>query len=294
MLITKLKATIFILISWCPSPVIATTVVVTATEHGMIVASDSKSFTIKVIRSDTSRTGEALTKKFVIVQDRIVVASTGHADIERGSAHYNFLAWMDRLQTNLPENVSVDGVASAVQADSAKVFSTFTAVLQSGLLQRDDPTETCSPFIQYIIAGYQEGMPRIVMVQLYVNWDEKNLVGPTQILLESGEGLKGNIHIHYFGIREGLTNILNRQSYAYKQAMIGCPRAFGNLLAHKDVPLDDTLAMASTLIKIEEKINPDDVGGDIQSARILTNGRAYNVVKTVLPKSTLHKATKNH
>jgi hypothetical protein len=284
MLITKLKATLFILIFGCPIPVIATTVIVIATPHGMVVASDSKLFTVRTLGSDTSRIGEGVTRKFVIVRGRIVVVSIGHADIKGGSAHYNFLEWMDKLQTSLPDNVPVDGVASAIESESAKVFSTFTPVLQSGAIQRDDPTETCTPFIQYVIAGYQEGVPRITMVQLYVNWDDKNLIGPKQIRLEPDARIKGNFHIHYFGIREALTSLLNRQSYAYKQAMLGCPQGFGKLMANKDISLDDTLSLASTLVEVEEKISPDDVGGDTQAVRILPNGRAYNVVND-LPKT---------
>jgi hypothetical protein len=293
MLIPKLKATFLVVLLVFPVPLGATTIVLIATPYGMVVGTDSKVFTTNVLGSGSSRVDEGSTKKFVIVQDRIIVASLGHSDIQRGSAHYNFLAWMEKLQTNLPDGVSVDDLTSTVQTESTKVFAEITAVLQRGIIKRHEPTETCGDFVRYVIAGYQGGVPRIKMVQYYVNWDEERLVGPQVILLDPNEQTIGNFRIHYLGIREALTNLLNRDSYAYKQTMVSSPKAFGDLLAHRDVPLNETIALARAFIKVEEKISPDDVGGRIRVVKVLPNGRAYEVVDN-LPKAPAGKNQQKH
>jgi hypothetical protein len=260
-------------------PLGATTIVLIVTPYGMVIGSDSKMFTTNVLGSDSSRVGEGSTKKFVIVQDRIIVASLGHSDIQRGTAHYNFLTWMEKLRTNLPDGISVDDLTSTIQTESAKVFAEIATVLQRGIIKRHEPTEACGDFVRYVIAGYQGGVPRIQLVQYYINWDEKRLIGPETVLLDPSEQTQGNFRIHYLGIREALTNVLNRDSYAYKQTMIAAPQAFGDLLAQRNVSLDETLALTRAFINVEEKISPDDVGGEIRLVKVLPDGRAHEVIE---------------
>jgi hypothetical protein len=293
MLIAKLKATFLVVLLAFPVPLGATTIVLIVTPYGMVIGSDSKMFTTNVLGSDSSRVGEGSTKKFVIVQDRIIVASLGHSDIQRGSAHYNFLTWMEKLQTNLPDGISVDDLTSTIQAESAKVFAEITTALQRGIIKRHEPTETCGDFVRYVIAGYQGGAPRIQIVQYYVNWDEERLIGPQVILLDPDKQTVGNFRIHYLGIREALTNVLNRDSYAYKQTMINSPKAFRDLLAHRNVPLNETIALARAFIAVEEKISPDDVGGRIRLVKVLPNGRADEVIDN-LPKTTTRQSQQKH
>ena len=293
MLIAKFKATLLIVLLTFPVSLKATTFVFFVTPHGMIIGSDSKMFTTQVLGSTSSRTAERSTRKFVIVQDRIVVASIGHADIKGGSAHYNFLTWMQELQAKLPAGISVDDLALTIQTESAKVFAEITTVLQRDIIKCYEPTETCGSFVQYVIAGYQGGAPRIQMVQYYVNWDEKRLIGPEPILLDPNEQTIGNFHIHYLGIREALTNLLNRSSYAYKQTMASSPVAFGDLVAHRDISLDATIGLVRSLIEVEEKINPDDVGGRINVVKVLPNGRAREVIDKLPKPITRDKKKQN-
>jgi hypothetical protein len=296
MLVTKRKAVcicIGLIVLLCPIPLSATTVLVFVTSHGIVMSTDSKMSTLYTLSDYSARIGEGTTKKFVLVQDRILVGSIGHADIRRGPVHYNFLTWMEELETGLPKDISVDDLTSTIQRESAKVFVGFDAVLKADVLKRKDATDTCTSFIEYIIAGYQNGTPRVYVVQFYIDWNEKRLSGPWRILRDSGQRMNGNFRAYAFGIKEALTDMLDRQSYAYKQAMIMSPRTFGNLLGHKDVSLDETVSLARVLVRIEENTNPNDVGGAIQVAKVLPSGRAYNLVDE-LPKAKGNTKRKKH
>jgi hypothetical protein len=278
MLVANHQTIVILLIAlFCPIPLSASTVLVFVTQQGIVMSTDSKMSTIHALGDYNERIGEGTTKKFVVVQDRILVASVGHADIQRGDVHYNFLAWMKELEARLPKDISVDDLTSVIQAESAKVFADFDAVLKADVLKRKDATDTCTSFIEYIVAGYQNGNPRVYVVQFYVDWNEKKLVGPLRILREAGDNTNGHFRVYAFGIKESLTDILNRQSYAYKQTMARATKAFGNLLAQRDVTISETISLARTFVQIEENTNPGDVGGTIQLARVLPSGRAYSV-----------------
>jgi hypothetical protein len=261
----------------CASTLGATTVIVIITSHGLVISTDSKMSTITTLAGDTSRIGEGTTKKFVLVQDRIFVASIGHADIRRGPAHYNFVTWMENLRASLPKNISVDDLASTIETESAKVFASFNAVLKAGDLKRSFPTDTCSPFVEYVIAGYQSGTPTVYVVQFYVDWNENKLVGPRRISIDSSKTMSGDFRVYVFGFKEALTDILDPHSYAYKKAKASYPTAFGDLLAHKDVSLGEAVSLARVFVRIEQNTNPSDVGGDIQMVRIFPSGLATEV-----------------
>lgn len=287
---TKLNALILIAILICPIQLHGTTCIVWITPHGIVVGTDSKMTTRA---GDFSRTGEdRSTLKYSIVQDRIVVAAVGASDVRGGANHYNFLTWMKSLELKFPVNASVDDVANVIQNESSVVFATFTDAIKNGSVKREQPDEVCKVFIQYFIAGYQNGTPRLYEVQLYFDWNNLVLVGPQRILLEPQEHPSGNIHIHLFGVKEAIAQVSNTGSYAYRQAMARCPKAFGNLIGGKDTSLNDTVALVRVLIKLEEETNPGDVGGEIRVVRILPNGRAEDVIRKTPPKAATEKQKK--
>jgi len=267
----------------------ATTVLVVVGPHGIIAASDSLAVN-RTVTADSKSTAE----KLFIIQNRIVVASIGHYDMQgittNGPVHYNFSTWVQHLQSGLPPNVSVESVADTIEKESAVLFSGFDGALGWGNVQRENPVNACDDFIQYVIAGYEFGRPKVAVVHFYINWDEKKLIGPIKVI----EPLEGDFGVYPFGVTQaiGLADVLNGDSYAHKQAILRCPTAFGHLLAHEDISLDETLMFTKTLIKIEEDINPSEVGGAVQLVKISPNGRAEKV--GVLPETQTRASQKKN
>ena len=289
MLIRKIKAIVSLFLLASVIPVRATTVLVMVGPHGIITASDSLA---RIAIPDSESTAQ----KLFIIQNRIVVASIGHYDMQgtttSGPMHYNFLTWMKQLQSRLPPNISVDDLAERIRIESAAMFGGFDAALGRSNIKRPNPIEACEDFIQYVIASYYAGRPRVFVVHFYINWDEKKLIGPIKVL----EPFEGDFGIYPFGVTQaiGFADVLDGNSYAHKQAMRRCPTAFEHLLAHEDISLDETLMFAATLIKIQEDINPSEVGGAVQAVKISPDGRAEKV--GILPKCTTGQQdkTKTH
>lgn len=290
MTIAKLKAAVCACVLACPIPLAATTVIVSVSQDGIVVSSDSKIVFNEIAGSDKAPPSEGSTRKFMVVQDRIVVASLGDADIQSETIHYNFLKWMNDLQGGLPKGISVDDLTSTIKTESAKAFAGWEEALDSGAIQRHGPGDICPILVQYLIIGYQDGAPRIQLVQFYNDWNTNKLVGPEQFLIHGGTSRPG---MQPFGVKEAITNILNPGSYAYKRAMAQDPQAFGHLLSGQ-ASLDETIALTRTLIKIEEEVNPNDVGGDVQTVRVLPDGRAYRLAPQdeISPKTGAEKSAK--
>jgi hypothetical protein len=266
---TKHKATALLLLTLIPIPCTATTIFVFVTRHGIVVGSDSK---MRHVSGYGRILSESTTDKFALIQNHIIIASIGESDIRGGEAHYNFLAWIKSLQSNLSSDISIDDFTKVILTESAKVFATFNTVLENGTLKQQDHTEMCKAFIQYVIVGYQGSLPKLYVVQFYIDWNNKKLVGPlgTEFLMKS----TGDAEYYGFGMKEAITDFTNRQSYAYKQALILAPQAFRKFIRHRDISLDEAKSITMAVIKVEEQVNPSMVGGEIRIAEILPNGRA--------------------
>jgi hypothetical protein len=269
-------------------PATATTVVVTVTPLGIVMGTDSKY--VRTARN-ISPVGEGVTDKAVIIQNHIAVASLGQADILVGSVHYNFLDWIADIQSRLSKEVSVDEFASVIETESTAAFGTFHVVLEHGSMVQKDELQSCEPFIQYVVAGFQDNKPKIYVISWEIDWIAKNLVGPKKILLSDRS--VGNVQFYAFGVEEALKDTLNPGSFAYKQALADSPDEFTALLAKRAVTLDGSIALARTFIRIEEKTNPGDVGGDVRLIRILPNGTANRVADKTVPKARSADHTQN-
>jgi hypothetical protein len=265
-------AVVALLLAGC-RPLSATTVVVLKTQHGIVITTDSQA---TKTTSDFLDLGKGTTKKSVIVQDRFVVATIGHQDFwtdSSGGPEYHFSAWMKQLSAGLPSDITVEQFANLIYTESSKLLASVEPALKRGVLKRKYPGDFCDSFIQYVIIGYQGGAARVYVVQSYIDWDGNQLTNRPPSL----RSFDSDVGFYVFGFDEALTEVLNRKSYAYEQAMIRSPKAFGDLLAERDLPLSESISFAKALIQIEEKVNPSSVSGNAQAIIVLPNGRASEV-----------------
>jgi len=265
-----------------PFPAKGTTVVVFITQNGIAVSSDSKT---ALRNSDYSVTGYINQSKFVIIQNRIVIAAIGISDYRYRIQHYNFLAWMQSLQLSLPTNISVDDFTDLIERESAQTFSELgiSSALSSGALQEKFPGEPCEIFAHFVIAGYQNGAPRLYEVAFDIDWNSRALVGPRKVLRYPAD--PANYQIARFGTQEALVDFTSRDSYAYKQAAILCPKAITDVAASTYPSFDETICLSRAFVQIEKNTNPDEVGGDIRTVRIPPGGRAEEIPSATLSKN---------
>src|SRR5579862_1956968 len=136
MLVRKFYALLLLL--FIPLNANGTTVVVMVTKDGIAFSSDSKT---NLRNGDYSVYGVMDQSKFVIIQNRIVIAAVGVADYKDWLLHYNFLTWMEGLKLRLPADISMDEFTDTVERESSDTFSKLgiNTALRNGM--------TCPPFL---------------------------------------------------------------------------------------------------------------------------------------------------
>jgi hypothetical protein len=203
---------------------------------------------------------------------------------------------MKSLQAKFPNDVSVDGMAEIIKKESPTAFANFIAEsVKQGTFKRPSADQLCLAVAKFVIVGYQDGLPRLYEVHFDIDWNNKQLVGPTKILLHPQTGNTSDYRILHLGVDEAIADIGNRESYAYHQAMISCPKTVNSVFGHDGTypTLDDTSAFSRVLIQVEHSTNPSQVGGAIRTVKILPTGRADEEIQhAALPNTHIAKPKK--
>jgi hypothetical protein len=231
----------------------STTEIVIVTSEGIIFGSDAKGVTH--LRDRTPIGSEMTTRKAeLVVNNRFLIASAGAA---RGP-NYDFFSWVNEISHNLPKDISLKDFVSVVERESATIFT--DEVLRTGQLTRP-PLEFCKNFIEYLIAGYQDDHPWVYTVRFEIDWESKRFIGPLTNILHRPQENTRDFGFHVLGAETAISEIENRNSYAYKKASTLAPEALTKLLSNSDMTECQAAGLIRALIKVEEEVSPSKVGG---------------------------------
>jgi hypothetical protein len=253
----------------------ATTVVVLVSKQGISLAADSKEV--------FPHRGYRDVIKSVVIQDRIAIASLGCAEFEMFTSQgiiskYDFGAWMREIESKLPLNVPVDDFSAIVKDEVGKMIPQWQLAVSSGKMQHNSSDQIFEPLVEYVIAGYRDGVPVLSVIQLDVDWDGKKVLGPYQTPFDLGGPIRNRLRLEAFGVTQAIANIMDSKSYANQEAMARCPKACGDLITgHGDITLNKTRTFARVLIEIEEKVSPNLVGGRVRIIEITPTGGAHDL-----------------
>jgi hypothetical protein len=258
----------------------ATTVIVILGEDGISIATDSKI----ALRVREQNVGERYAAKCLIVQDRIAIADIGLENYRLANDgvvlfDYEFGAWVRKIESSLPSNVSFDDFVRIVKIELRQTIPSWQLALNSGQLQHKNSDDIFESPLQFVITGYQGEIPRVSVVKLYVDWDTKLVLGPYEISKHNPrDPIAGHMPTYFFGMTEAATNFYYPKSYAYKHAMACCTKTFQNFISGRSVPLNERTAIASMLVQIEQQTNPNAVGGEVRIIEITSAHGAHDVI----------------
>jgi hypothetical protein len=273
----------------------STTAVFVITSDGIVLATDSRE-RVSIGSSIQERQG----RKTFIIKERFAAVCLGTCEFglrhriggnNTQEAGNEFPSWILNIKGRLSDSPSFDEVVGAIRDETGGMIPLLQATLGTGGLEQDRPWDIFQPFTSFVIAGYESGVPKLSIVELYIDWQNKVPLGPFQRTLEPSGPIAGHMRTYMFGVQEAIADFRNPKSYAYQQTIASRSEAVQNLIPNGTIILNKSRALARDLVAVEEKTNPDGVGGDIVLSEILHTGKAYDLIYN-LPKPKSGQQTK--
>src|SRR6202171_1384310 len=276
----KILATCLILVSYKGSywtalfvsllacvPLKSTTVAMVITPNGIVIGADGR--TIK-LGGNQRKPGTDSAKKLAVIQNRLVIASLGLQRPGNGAVMpYDFTSWLSRIEQRL-----MNSHPSSKERVHVHLLG-FDVILKGGTMTRTDPLEDSYPLVDYVIAGYKDKRPMVLVIHFYVDWERQTLIGPKRISMHPAQGAsRDSFGMYSFGFNWAISNLTNPNSYAYRQAVALAPLETKTLLAYEDLSIEQAKRSIRVLIDIEKQVEPTVVGGDTMIVEISTDGNA--------------------
>jgi len=255
----------------------ATAVIVFISKQGISIATDSK---ITVIGGE-AREGS----KCFIVQGRLAIASLGTDRLlfsqKTGPPvmDYEFGAWVHRIEGGLRANTSFDAFVATVTEEVRKMVPQWQSMVNVKGITRRLPADMIESPVHYVIAGYQDGVPKLSVVEIYINWETNSILGPYQVPIEPKGPSPDHTRGYMLGITQVAVQVGDPQSYAYKQTAARSPKALKELVNQGTLSLEESSALARDLVEVEQETNPKQVGGTVRVIEIAPTGKARDLVE---------------
>jgi hypothetical protein len=264
----------------------ATTVVFVVTPTGMVIGADSK----------TQPSGMAT--KIFLLKDRLAVADL-YAETakinDRTTTLYDFPAWVKQIDHNTSPKVSVSEMTEIIKDEMTSTFAFAIDAIKSGeLTEAQAVAEGFGAYlVQFIIAGYQQGVPTVYSLTLVPDWNTKTVNGPFEVRLNPEKGQNTNSRVFWRGQGIGIKRVMIANSKEQRKLAARIPVEFQALRNSKILTIHQASNIARALLGVEAESNPKYVGFPVTLVTILKIGRAtVSTIKRDVPTlSSLPKKT---
>jgi hypothetical protein len=175
----------------------ATTVVYVTSSCGMAVGADGK----------TVPAGTAV--KIALLKQRLVVADLYYesATASGGKAVlYDFPTWIRQIDNSTDADISLSGLVEVIKKQMASTFSFASEAIKNGKLTKEQARTwgTEQYIVQYVVAGYENGVPLVYSLTLMPDWDAKTVNGPFEVVLKKVEPKNAHLDFGWRGRGTGL------------------------------------------------------------------------------------------
>jgi hypothetical protein len=186
---------------------------------------------------------------------------------------YSFPSWAAEVEGKLPENASVRQLAEIVRDESAQTFAQFDALIKNGTLKRKHSLEQY--FVQYLVVGYDAGVPTVYTVDFQVDWQKKHLVGPALRRIHPEADDREDFGFYALGSRLAVERIDDPKSKGHREIAAKNRAELDLLLSKQDLTLEQSTNLIHRIIAAESKMNPQKVGPPICVVTIPKSGPGF-------------------
>ncbi len=249
-------------------PVRATTVVVAVTPTGIVIGADGKGYPTGTIC------------KIHLLKQRLIVADIYLESVERkddGAKLYDFQTWVKKIDSSAENKVSVSALTDLIKDQMTATFAFAIDQIKNGSLTKEKAASSGidTYLIQYVIAGYEKGVPTVYSVTLMPDWGSKTAKGPFVDPLKELKGQKPNSHILWRGQGLGIQPVFVTETEEHKDFAARVPVECRALQSDEDLTLNQASNVVRSLLGIEAKANPVFVGFPITVVTVPKAGHGF-------------------
>jgi hypothetical protein len=241
-----------------------TTVIVFETKYGIIIGADQQTLQT-TSQGPIDKRGTA--SKLALVQDRMAVASIGLESVVDSEFLYDFQTWITGIGKGLPPGSSPEALALLIKMKSAALFANFDPEIKK-IRNIQAKFTTCQSFLQYVVIGYKEGTPEVLIVTYNIDWIHEHLIGP-DVYTEAPNNTSAML---IYGRTMAIEDLANSKSYVHRRATTLFPAITKKVLSQREISLEEATSFVRTLLRVENEIEPDSVGGKTTIATIPVTG----------------------
>jgi hypothetical protein len=252
----------------------ATSIIVVVTGNNIVVASDTK--------KDWMHAGpnhEKTGNKVVVIENRAALGTTGLGRLGDFDA--------DRFIVGIKDTYCGDTSVSAIERvikDKLKPFMDgFLAYVADGPVT-DKEAFLGSVLVDFIVAGYEKGIPTIDIITLDIDWNSRKVSRPIthSIYPSPNIPVDRNPRPFAFGNHDAIDAALNNTSSKERKAAYtfrGFETGFWGDI--RDITTKQAVDIAADTVRFEAEFSPKDVGPPINLVTLSRDGKA---VEYQLPK----------
>ena len=240
----------------------ATTVVYVTSSCGMAVGADGK-----IVPGDTA-------VKIALLKNRLVVADLYYesATAPGGAVVYDFPTWVKQIDDSTDANISLSGLVEVIKKQMASTFSWASEAIKNGKMKKGQDWGVDQYLVQYVIAGYENGVPLIYSLTLMPDWNAKTVNGPFEVLLKKGGPKNTAFEWGWRGRGTGL-NLISTANTEPQREFNDKLKAELDLTHSGHCLTSEQLSkVARTMLAIETKYDPRYVGFPLTVIALPKNG----------------------
>jgi len=253
----KNLSALLVAILLCSQSGLATTLVVLVSGNAIVFGADGKDVDAWVQDSQLAIVGTGTFDKIAIIQNRILVSTTG---IGRISGRYDFNSWIKSLP--IANNTSVENAAAIIKKKCGPIFKREWdwQVRHSRTPVTNLSGDKSLPWVSYRVGGNELAGPRVYLVEIYIDWANKRLKNPTiKTIYPPAKGVTTmkNIFVQYSSVNGGgMDQLFTKGSDIQRQYLKLYDREVGAAIYDEPLDVEGLRKLARILLTLEIETCP--------------------------------------
>lgn len=241
----------------------ATTVAFVASSCGMAIGADGK----------TVPSGTAV--KIALLKQRLVVADLYYESATSGGAVvYDFPTWIQQIDNSTAADISVSELTEIIKKRMPSTFRFAREAIKNGTLTKEKAQVWGAGeyLVQYVIAGYENGVPLVYSLTLKPDWEAKTVDGPIQVVLRDAEPKSGRFEYGWRGRGTGLKLISTANTEPQREFHSLIKNELDLTHSGRCLTPEHLSNVARAMLMIETEYDPLQVGYPLTVVALPRNG----------------------